>query len=167
MTVVASEEQDRKTGGGAASAAGDNPRQRWIGLLAGALPADLEAAYAGLPEKPKYRLLRAPETGLVMLQGRMGGSGAPFNAGEMTVTRCSVAMADGRVGHGYVAGRAPRHAELAALFDALFQDPATGDELQRAVLPPLARAENARCAAVAAETAPTTVEFFTLVRGEG
>ena len=30
-----------------------------------------------------------------MVRGRVGGTGAPFNLGEMSVTRCSVRLADG------------------------------------------------------------------------
>ena len=40
-----------------------------------------------------------------MMRGRAGGGGAPFNLGEMTVTRCTVRTAGGQVGHAYVAGR--------------------------------------------------------------
>ena len=141
-------------------------RQHWIGVLARALTPELEAAWAHLPQTPDYQRLRGPDTGLIMVQGRTGGSGAPFNAGEMAVTRCSVETTTGQVGHGYVAGRAPRHAELAAALDALFQDPGSGLQMQYTVLPPLEAAEKARRAALAAETAPTKVEFFTLVRGE-
>ena len=39
---------------------------------------------------PDYRVLRGPEAGLVMVRGRTGGGGAPFNLGEMTATRCTV-----------------------------------------------------------------------------
>ena len=93
-----------------------------MSALAQAEPPAVEAAWAALPAKPSYRLLRAPETGLVMVQGRAGGTGAPFNLGEMTVTRCSVELPDGTVGHAYVAGRDARHAETAAVLDALLQE---------------------------------------------
>ena len=58
-----------------------------------------------------------------MVRGRAGGGGAPFNLGEMTATRCTVRTDGGFVGHAYVAGRDERLAELAALVDALLQDP--------------------------------------------
>ena len=98
-------------------------RARWISLLARAEPAELDNALKSLEETPGYDLLRPPECGLVMVRGRAGGTGAPFNLGEMTVTRCAVALDTGETGFGYVAGRAQRHAELAALFDALLQEP--------------------------------------------
>ena len=59
-----------------------------------------------------------------MARGRPGGDGAPFNLGEMTVTRCTVRLEDGTVGHAYVAGRDMRQAELAAVLDAVLQGPA-------------------------------------------
>ncbi len=75
------------------------------------------------PILPDYTVLRGPESGLVMVRGRAGGGGAPFNLGEMTVTRCTVRTESGLVGHAYIAGRDERRAELAALADALMQDP--------------------------------------------
>ena len=47
---------------------------------------------------PRYEELRTAETGLVMLRGRIGGDGAPFNLGEATVTRAAVRLASGEVG---------------------------------------------------------------------
>jgi alpha-D-ribose 1-methylphosphonate 5-triphosphate synthase subunit PhnG len=77
-----------------------------------------------------------------------------------------VQLANGAAGHGYVGGTDKRHAELAAVVDALMQDPARRDTVERAVVGPLeaARAEARR--REAAKTAATKVEFFTLVRGE-
>src|SRR5487761_2763482 len=98
-------------------------RRHWMAVLARARAADLDAALADCAPLPDYTRLRGPEAGLVMVRGRIGGGGSAFNAGEMTVTRCSVRMADGMVGHAYVAGRDERRAELAALCDALLQVP--------------------------------------------
>ena len=36
---------------------------------------------------PDHENLREPENGLVMVRGRTGGDGAPFNLGEATVSR--------------------------------------------------------------------------------
>jgi alpha-D-ribose 1-methylphosphonate 5-triphosphate synthase subunit PhnG len=112
--------------------------------------------------RPEYRRLRGPEAGLVMLRGRAGGEGAPFNLGEITVTRCSVRTTDGLTGHAYVTGRDARQAELAALLDALLQDPARHDALQAKVIAPLARAQAERRAATARKAAATRVNFFTM-----
>ena len=142
------------------------PRKRWMSILARADSEALENALDGLDRKPRHSLLRAPETGLVMVQGRANGSGQRFNAGEMTVTRCSVRLPDGAVGHAYVAGRDRRHAELAALFDALMQNPDLSDALERDVIAPLADSQDAGRQQARRKSAATKVDFFTMVRGE-
>lgn len=141
-------------------------RARWMSALAQAGPVAVEAAWDRLESPPSYRLLRAAETGLVMVRGRAGGTGAPFNLGEMTVTRCSVALEDGRVGHAYVPGRDGRHAERAAVLDALLQDEAARERLERLVIGPLVAVRQAREEETRARVAGTKVEFFTMVRGE-
>jgi alpha-D-ribose 1-methylphosphonate 5-triphosphate synthase subunit PhnG len=141
-------------------------RQRWMSVLALASTGELEEGWRALAERPRYRALRGPEVGLVMVRGRAGGTGPRFNLGEMTVTRCSLTLEDGAVGHAYVRGRGPRHAELAALFDALLQDEARRDGLERVLIEPLARAQAARRRATVERVAPSRVEFFTMVRGE-
>ncbi|BBP77596.1 phosphonate C-P lyase system protein PhnG [Pseudomonas gingeri] len=139
-------------------------RQRWIGVLARAQGVELHAHEEALRDTD-YQLIRAPEVGMTLVRGRMGGTGAPFNVGEMTVTRCVVRLADGRVGYSYLAGRDKRHAELAALADAHLQGSQQARWLSE-LIEPLAHAEALRRAAKAADTAATKVEFFTLVRGE-
>jgi alpha-D-ribose 1-methylphosphonate 5-triphosphate synthase subunit PhnG len=141
-------------------------RARWMSALARAGGDAVEKAWSSLGEAPPYRLLRAPETGLVMVRGRAGGTGAPFNLGEMTVTRCSIELGDGRVGHAYVPGRDGRHAERAAVFDALLQDEARRPDLERRVIEPLVEARRVRDRESRKRTAGTRVEFFTMVRGE-
>lgn len=141
-------------------------RRRWMSVLALAAVDELEACWAELGHRPRYALLRRPEVGLVMVRGRAGGTGTRFNVGEMTVTRCSVQVEDGALGHAWVAGRAPRHAELAAVFDALCQDVGRTATLHDAVVEPLARAQEARRAAARERAAGSRVEFFTMVRGE-
>lgn len=138
-------------------------RRGWMGLLARAQPARLAALMAG--PLPDHVVLRRPEIGAVMVRGRAGGTGAPFNLGEMTVTRASVQLASGEVGHSYVQGRDRDHALRVAVVDALMQGPDAG-AVQASVLDPLATEEAARKAARAARAARTKVEFFTLVRGE-
>ncbi|MCA0942409.1 phosphonate C-P lyase system protein PhnG [Salipiger pacificus] len=139
-------------------------RQGWMGLLARAPAERLEALLAGAA-LPGFDWLRVPETGGVMVRGRMGGTGAPFNLGEMTVTRCALRLKSGEVGHAHVQGRGRAHAERAALVDALMQGPRAG-EMQATVLAPLADEEAARRDARAARAAATKVDFFTMVRGE-
>jgi len=137
-----------------------------MSVLARAASRDLEAAWVALGTRPVYRVLRTPELGMVMLRGRAGGSGPRFNLGEMTVTRCSVAIESGTMGHAYVAGRDLRHAELAAVFDALLQDGRQRDTLERSVIAPFEEAQRESRHLAASRSAATKVEFFTLVRGE-
>jgi alpha-D-ribose 1-methylphosphonate 5-triphosphate synthase subunit PhnG len=141
-------------------------RQRWMSVLALASTDDLERGWSDLAVRPGYRRVRGPEVGLVMVRARAGGTGARFNLGEMTVTRCSVELEDGTMGHAYAGGRDRRHAELSAVFDALLQRPATTELLQGTLVEPLARAQNARRQATATRAAASRVEFFTMVRGE-
>lgn len=137
-------------------------RRRWMAVLARASAGQIAARLAAAPELPAHSRLRGPETGLVMVRGRQGGDGGPFNLGEMTVTRCSVTLADGTLGHAYVAGRDARQAELAALVDACLQQPALHAALHQAVVQPLAEAQAEARATVARKAAATKVEFFTM-----
>jgi len=144
-------------------------RRRWMAALARADRASLEAAWRDLPERPGYRHLRQPEIGLAMVRGRMGGTGQRFNLGEMTVARATVRIDQGpdgagTVGFGYVAGRDLRHAELAALFDALLQDDAHRPMLMAALIVPLERAAAETRAARERAIQASRVEFFTMVR---
>ncbi|MEE4118116.1 MAG: phosphonate C-P lyase system protein PhnG [Paracoccaceae bacterium] len=141
-------------------------RKEWMGVLARAPAAVVAQLWeaAGLPE-PAHDWLRPPEIGAVMVRGRAGATGAPFNLGEMTVTRCALRLADGRDGHACVQGRDKDHARRAALADALMQGAEAG-EVRAALLSPLAEAEAEGRAALARRAAATKVEFFTLMRGD-
>src|SRR5574343_1389143 len=134
-------------------------RRDWMGLLARA-PADrlAERLAALLPEEPEAACLRPPEIGTVMVQGRIGATGAAFNLGEMTVTRCSLRLASGEVGHAHVQGRNRDHARRAALVDALMQTPRASD-VHASILAPLAESEAAARHLRATKAAATRVEF--------
>jgi alpha-D-ribose 1-methylphosphonate 5-triphosphate synthase subunit PhnG len=142
----------------------EDERRRWMGVLARASAMEIEGLLAGLPPLPRHTRLRGPETGLVMVRGRAGGDGAPFNLGEMTVTRCAVRLPDGTIGHAYVAGRDARQAELAALLDAMLQDAGRRDALQAKVIAPLAAAQAGRRAQAERRAAATRVQFFTMTQ---
>jgi alpha-D-ribose 1-methylphosphonate 5-triphosphate synthase subunit PhnG len=116
---------------------------------------------------PTYEDLREPENGLVMLRGRIGGDGAPFNLGEATVSRAAVRLATGEVGFGYVLGRDRRKAQMIALCDALVQSNEFSEAVEANVLTPLRAAMVSERDRRAAETAATRVDFYTMVRGEG
>ena len=141
-----------------------SPRQQWIGVLARAQLNELQPHEAALKDA-EYQLIRAPEIGMTLVRGRMGGDGAAFNVGEMSVTRCVVRLADGRTGYSYLAGRDKVHAELAALADAYLQGTQPSLWLSD-LIAALANAQATRRAQKEADTAATKVEFFTLVRGE-
>ncbi|UWQ25325.1 phosphonate C-P lyase system protein PhnG [Leisingera aquaemixtae] len=140
-------------------------RKGWMSLLATADEARLTELWRGCGVDPVCEWLRPPEAGGVMMRGRMGGTGAPFNLGEITVTRCAVSLDDGTVGHGYVQGRSKAKAAMAAKIDALMQTSAAAG-VRKAVLEPLAEERQAKKSARAAKAAATKVEFFTMVRGE-
>jgi alpha-D-ribose 1-methylphosphonate 5-triphosphate synthase subunit PhnG len=137
-------------------------RRHWMSILARASAAEIEAHLAHAPPLPPCTILRGPESGLVMLRGRAGGGGAPFNLGEMTVTRCTIRDEAGFTGHAYVQGRDHAQARLAARLDAALQDPAKRAALMQAIVAPLASAQQAARAAIAARAAATRVEFFTM-----
>lgn len=139
-------------------------RKAVIDTLSAAAPERLETLWKGLGVTPEYRLVRGPETGLVMIRGRAGGGGQPFNLGEATVTRATVRLASGEVGHSYALGRDSEKAVRAALLDALWQrEPA---RIETDVLTPLRGNRAAEDTKMRAETAATRVNFFTLVRGD-
>lgn len=137
-------------------------RRRWMAVLARATAAELGGLLEHAPPLPPHVRLRGPEVGLVMARGRQGGDGAPFNLGELTVTRCTVRLACGRLGHATVAGRDQAQAELAATLDAALQDPARRPALLQAVVDPLATAQAARAALNQRKAAATRVQFFTM-----
>jgi alpha-D-ribose 1-methylphosphonate 5-triphosphate synthase subunit PhnG len=147
-------------------AGADEARREMMRTLAHASPEELAEAVAALGGLPGHVAVRAPEIGLVMLRGRMGGDGAPFNLGEATVTRAVVRLESGEVGFSYVLGRAPEKARTAAVIDALWQSETGRVRVEAAVLAPLRRNQAERRSRIASETAATRVDFFTLVRGE-
>lgn len=98
-------------------------RQRWMSVLAHSEPQDLLARMQSLQLAPEYELIRTPETGLVQLQARMGGIGDRFFAGDATLTRAAVRLADGTLGYSWILGRDRPHAERCAAIDALLQSP--------------------------------------------
>ncbi len=139
-------------------------RQGWMSLLAKAPEELLGRFWAAAGIEAAHEWLRPPETGAVMVRGRAAGAGAPFNLGEMTVTRCALRLDGGQVGHAYVAGRSHAKARIAALCDALMQDDDRAAKVRELVLAPLSEAAAQARETLAAKAAATRVEFFTLAR---
>ncbi len=110
--------------------------------------------------------LRPAESGLVMLRGRIGGDGAPFNLGEASMSRAAVALETGEIGYGHVLGRDVVMARLIAVVDALWQRPGDRPHLENEVLAPIRKRIAREQSTEQAKTAATRVDFFTLVRGE-
>ena len=137
-----------------------------MSALSRALPEEIEQAWDETQEKPEYSFLRVPQVGLAMVRGKTGADGEVFNLGEITMTRVSVRLDSGTVGHGYVAGRRARHAELCAVFDALAQEPERRDDILSRVVRPLVTSAFKRVSTRKRQTDATKVEFFTMVRGD-
>jgi alpha-D-ribose 1-methylphosphonate 5-triphosphate synthase subunit PhnG len=142
----------------------------WMALLARAPQPLLDAALTEHAHtQPQW--LRRPETGLMMVQGRVGGTGERFNLGEITVTRCALrlhtAVSDAPVGVSYVLGRNHHQAQLAAVADALLQDPAQHAALEASLLTLLREHLQTQQAARHARAQTTKVDFLTVAREAG
>jgi alpha-D-ribose 1-methylphosphonate 5-triphosphate synthase subunit PhnG len=144
----------------------DTQRKAAMAVLANSDAAEIAERLAAIAV-PAHENLREPENGLVMLRGRIGGDGAPFNLGEATVSRAAVRLATGEVGFGYTLGRDSGKAHMIALCDAMVQSADFSGEVETKVIAPLRAGLNAERSRKAAETAATRVDFYTMVRGEG
>lgn len=141
-------------------------RRQTLGVLARAPAEDLDQRLQKIGALPEFRWLRAPETGMAMVRGRIGGNGEAFNLGELTLTRCTLRLASGQIGISAVRGGNRQQAAQVAMCDALLQHPDYRERVREQVVEALTRAEQCRHAARAAEVAASKVDFFTLVRGE-
>ncbi len=141
-------------------------RRERMAVLAGAEAADLQELWRAFGQEPEHAMLRGPESGAITVRGRMGGGGAPFNVGEATVTRATVRLADGAIGHGAMLGRDREKTKVAALIDAMCADPRNETLIEIAVIAPLRERLAAADEQVRRETAATKVNFFTMTRGE-
>ena len=142
------------------------PRKRIVDLLARATLGELQTGLASLDAEPTYSLIRGPETGLVMVRGRIGGGGAAFNLGEATMSRASIRLEDGRIGHSYRLGTDRKAAILAAILEAESQKASSLAVIEQALLVPLTARLAKESETLQAETVATKVDFFTMVRGE-
>src|SRR5262249_43560801 len=142
-------------------------RRAAMAVLAEGTTAEIARLLAGIGPLPTHREIRKAESGLVMVRGRIGGDGAPFNFGEATVSRSAVQLATGEIGFGYVLGRDQAKAQLIAYCDALMQRDECRDVLERVVLAPIRSRVDTTRAVRAEQAAATKVEVFTPGRGEG
>jgi alpha-D-ribose 1-methylphosphonate 5-triphosphate synthase subunit PhnG len=145
----------------------DETRKRRLDALASDDATNLAKRYAALePSAPAATPIRGPEIGMVMLRGRAGGGGAVFNLGEATVSRATVKLATGEVGHAIVLGRHPQKASIVAHLDALSQLPDWLQVIETDFVTPALAEQDAARTRQAGETEATRVGFFTMVRGE-
>lgn len=144
----------------------EEARKHRMAVLANADGGELKRLWRTLGVDPVCTFVRGPETGLVALRGRIGGGGPPFNFGEATATRATVRLDDGAIGHAMMLGREKSKVRLAAIIDALAQNPDMADKIDSALIGPLQARQLEEDERRKAETAATRVNFFTLVRGE-
>ena len=147
-----------------ASSQQNTGRKAALEVLAAAPSKALAELWDRWADKPEHAKVRGPEIGLVMVRGRAGGGGAPFNLGEATVSRASVRLESGEVGHGYCLGRDMAKAEAIAVIDALFQRQPQDVESQ--IIEPLRTLARNADAKRRDQSAATKVDFFTMVRGD-
>ncbi len=158
--------QDAVQGMGQVATAPELRRQQRMRTLACAADGSLVRLWGQLGLDPAFEALRGPETGLVALRGRIGGSGAPFNFGEATATRATVRLENGAVGHAMMLGRDRAAVTIAAVIDALAHDPALEARIEQEIIAPLQHERAGLDSQRRQETAATRVDFFTMVRGE-
>ncbi|KKB78250.1 hypothetical protein VW35_11380 [Devosia soli] len=139
-------------------------RKRALDVLAAAPAKALAERWAAFGEQPQHQRIRGPETGLVMIRGRAGGGGAPFNLGEASVSLASVRIVTGEVGHGYCLGRDLDKAEAIAVIDALRQRDA--GRVDAEIIAPLEALAAKADTKKRDEVAATRVDFVTMVRGD-
>jgi alpha-D-ribose 1-methylphosphonate 5-triphosphate synthase subunit PhnG len=154
------------------SSKSQSQRQAWLALLARA-PMPMIDEVIGSQSLP-IQWLRKPETGLMMVQGRIGGSGERFNVGEVTVTRCALRIThlsttsggndNPCVGISYILGRSHKHARLAAIADALLQDPMQHDAIESTLLVPLREHLQTLQSRRQEKAQSTKVDFLTVAR---
>lgn len=142
------------------------PRRAAMALLAQARTSEIARGLKAVAQSLHYVELRPVATGLVMVRGRIGGDGAPFNLGEATVTRAAVRLDSGETGFSYALGRDHDKARLAAVCDALWQSKARREAVEQHVLAPIRERLAQERTAKREQAAATRVDFFTLVRGE-
>jgi len=140
-------------------------RQQWMAVLARASVQDLEALSAHI-QFSDFNILKPAEICTLMIESRAGGTGTRFNAGEATVTQCVIQMGD-KLGYSYALGRDKKKAVLSAKLDAMIQSDEHQSSLFETVITPLLKKQIEHKDAMSRRAAPTKVEFFTMVRGEG
>ena len=110
-------------------------------------------------------ILKGPEVGLLMINGRIHSTGRPFHLGEVSLTKCVLRDDQGLLGYGHIIGRNKQQAKAIALFDLALQ---RNDSAEAALVRLNAWKEDvAEIDAMESEAVEETrVDFLTMVRGE-
>ena len=142
-------------------------RKQALDILA-RTPVDILSQTYGLlgGDMPPAVPVRGPEIGTVMVRGKVGGGGGAFNLGEASVTRATVKLATGEVGHSIILGRDQHKAHIVAHLDALRQRPDWVARIDADIVRPALAFMEAEKLRRAEETEATKVDFFTVARGE-
>ncbi len=140
-------------------------RRHWLSVLARMTTQELTHARSALETCPSHENVREPQSGLMMAEGRAGGSGGRFNLGQISVSRAAVRLDTGELGIGYCLGQDEDKAALIALFDALLQTERQS-ELSASVIGPAHRKQQADAKLKSRKAASSKVDFFTMVRGD-
>ncbi|MBB3944453.1 alpha-D-ribose 1-methylphosphonate 5-triphosphate synthase subunit PhnG [Rhizobium skierniewicense] len=142
-------------------------RKSALDILSAAPAVLLDERYSRMaPSLPTASPVRGPEIGTVMVRGRIGGGGATFNLGEASVTRATIKLVTGEVGHSIVLGRDQNKARIVAHLDALRQIDTWQQRIDDEITRPILSAINDEKQKRAEETEATKVDFFTVTRGE-
>lgn len=166
MLTVGTGEHSIEPNSDAVQPAPDKAQQRRMSIMAHASAKRLVELWAALGIDPCCKMIRGPETGLIALRGSIGGGGAPFNFGEATMTRATVQLEDGAIGHAAMLGRNHTKARLAAVIDALASDESMADRIEHDILSVLEQEAVESDLSRKAQIQATKVNFFTMVRGE-
>ena len=138
-------------------------RRDWLAILV-RVPAN-EVIAASNEFDFSVVILKGPEVGLLMTNGRIHSTGRPFHLGEVSLTKCVLKDDQGLLGYGHIIGRNKQQAKAIALFDLALQRINSAE-------PALIRLnawkeEVAEIEAMESEAVEKTrVDFFTMVRGE-
>lgn len=140
-------------------------RKRNFAILARMPTSELKDALATLKRKPIYTFDRKPEFGMVMSEGRSGGTGSRFNLGHISITRAALRLNSGEQGIGYCLGQDEEKAELIAVFDALLKTD-QAKYISDNLVEPARYKQQAECDKVSKKSASSTVDFFTMARAD-
>lgn len=139
-------------------------RQHWISVLSRADYSAIESLWERIDIQESYTTIREPEIGMAQVRGRFSNKGNRFNVGDVTITRASVALDSGEVGHCYMVGRHKDKAVLCAYLDGVLQMDAYRDTVMAQLITPLHDAYLEHLKNQKQDIETSKVDFFTMAR---